>query len=298
MPDESDSSGIFRYALGVQYRGTHYCGWQRQHHGQPPRELQTIQLMLEQAIAAVANEAICVTCAGRTDRGVHAHEQVVHFDTRAVRPDKAWVLGVNSHLPDDISVLWVKRVAADFHARFSAVARSYRYFINNQAVRPVLSRELMTSVRRPLNHELMQQAAQYLLGTHDFSSFRGNSCQAKSPVRSVHHIEVRRSGAIVVLEVKANAFLHHMVRNIVGVLIKIGHGDKPVAWAGEVLDAKTRTAAAMTAPPHGLYLLAVDYPEIFALPRSHPAFLDAQGSFEAVLANSMLANPMLHGDFC
>lgn len=291
MPDESDSSGIFRYALGVQYRGTHYCGWQRQHHGQ--QELQTIQLMLEQAIAAVANEAISVICAGRTDRGVHAREQVLHFDTRAVRPDKAWVLGVNSHLPDDISVLWVKRVEADFHARFSAVARSYRYFINNQALRPVLSRELMTSVRRPLNHEAMHQAAQYLLGSHDFSSFRGSSCQAKSPVRCIHRIDVRRSGAMVVLEVKANAFLHHMVRNIMGVLIKIGHGDKPITWVRDVLDAKQRTAAAMTAPPHGLYLLAVDYPETFALPCSQPAFADAQGSFEALLASHVLV-----GDFC
>lgn len=293
MPDESDSSGIFRYALGIQYRGTNYYGWQRQYHGKPAQELKTIQSMLEQAISAIANESICVVCAGRTDRGVHAREQVVHFDTRAVRPDKAWVLGVNTHLPDDISVLWVKRVSLDFHARFSAVARTYRYFINNQALRPALSRELMTSVHRPLDHEAMHQAAQYLLGNHDFSSFRGSSCQAKSPLRVIHHLDVRRSGALVVLEVKANAFLHHMVRNIVGVLIKIGHGDKPVGWAKEVLEAKTRTAAGATAAPHGLYLLSVDYPESFALSQRHPETMEAKGSFEAVLADTMLA-----GDFC
>jgi tRNA pseudouridine38-40 synthase len=289
MPDESDSSGIFRYALGIEYRGTHYSGWQRQHN----QELKTVQLKLEQAISIIADETVTTICAGRTDTGVHAREQVVHFDTRAIRPDKAWVLGVNTHLPDDISVHWVKKVGPDFHARFSATARTYRYFINNQAARPALSRDLMTSIWRPLDHEAMHQAAQYLLGNNDFSSFRGNSCQAKSPVRCIHHIAVRRSGAIVVLEVKANAFLHHMVRNITGVLIKIGYGEKPISWAKEVLDAKMRTSAGVTAPPNGLYLLKVDYPEIFELPRRHPDPLEGKGSFEVVLANNMLS-----GDFC
>lgn len=298
MPDESDSSGIFygrkvRYAIGIEYRGTHYSGWQRQDIPRSdsvvslPTEapLSTIQLKIEQALSAIANESITSICAGRTDTGVHAREQVVHFDTSAVRPDKAWILGVNTHLPDDISVHWVKPVASDFHARFSATARHYRYFINNQATRPALSRELMTSIWRPLDHQAMHAAAQYLLGENDFSSFRGNSCQSKTPFRRVHHIDVQRVGAMVVMDIKANAFLHHMVRNIMGVLIRVGQGEKPVTWVREVLEAKTRTAAGITAPPNGLYLMKVDYPEHFQLPQRVVDPLNGGGPFEAVLAN-------------
>ncbi len=293
MPDENDSSGIFycgkvRYALGIEYRGTDYSGWQRQNHRDSKDSsltLNTVQLKIEQALSTIANERITTVCAGRTDTGVHACEQVVHFDTHAVRPDKAWVLGVNTHLPSDISVHWVKSVSPDFHARFSATARSYRYFINNQAVRPALSRELMTSLWRPLDHQAMHAAAQYLLGNNDFSSFRGHSCQAKTPVRHVHHIAVQRLGAIVVLEVKANAFLHHMVRNIMGVLIKVGYGEKPVTWVKEVLDAKMRKSAGVTAPPNGLYLMKVDYPDHFQLPQRILPPLKGDGSFEAVLTH-------------
>lgn len=290
MPDESISSGIFRYALGVEYCGTHYSGWQRQNNHETRGEnlaIKTVQSKLERAISAIANEQINVVCAGRTDTGVHAREQVIHFDTHAVRPDKAWVLGVNTHLPGDISVHWVKQVSVNFHARFSATARTYRYFINNQAGRPALSREHLTSIWRPLNHEAMHQAAQYLLGNNDFSSFRGSSCQAKSPVRLIHSIAVRRAGAVIVMEVKANAFLHHMVRNIMGVLIKIGHGEKPVTWVKDVLEARMRTSAGITAPPNGLYLLKVDYPEAFALPQFHLASLEGKGCFEAVLAHNI-----------
>lgn len=290
MPDESVSSGIFRYALGIEYCGTHYSGWQRQKNQEGSDAnlvIKTVQSKVEQAISAIANEPIATICAGRTDTGVHASEQVLHFDTRAVRPDKAWVLGVNTQLPDDISVHWAKRVKPDFHARFSATARTYRYFINNQSVRPALSRQHMTSIWRPLNHVAMHQAAQHLSGSNDFSSFRGSSCQSKSPVRLIHSIQVRRTGAVVVMEIKANAFLHHMVRNIMGVLIKIGHGDEPVTWIKEVLAAKSRTSAGITAPPNGLYLMKVDYPERFELPQSHFGPLEAGGSFEAVLAHNM-----------
>jgi len=194
-------------------------------------------------------------------------------------------LGVNTRLPGDISVHWVKPVASGFHARFSATARTYRYFINNQPTRPALSRELMTSIWRPLDHQRMHNAAQSLLGENDFSSFRGNSCQSKTPFRFVHHINVCRSGAMVVIDIKANAFLHHMVRNIAGVLIKVGHGEKPVSWVREVLEARTRTAAATTAPPHGLYLMKVDYPESFQLPQRAVDSIEGTGSFESVLAN-------------
>jgi tRNA pseudouridine38-40 synthase len=295
MPDEPNSSGIFysrkvRYALGIEYRGTNYHGWQQQSSRKSSisvTEIKTVQSKLEQAVSTVANEPITTVCAGRTDSGVHAREQVIHFETHAVRPDKAWVLGVNTHLPDDISVLWVKQVSADFHARFSATARTYRYFINNQAGRAALSREYMTSLSRPLNHEAMQQAAQYLLGENDFSSFRGNSCQAKTPFRCVHHIALQRSGAMIVMEIKANAFLHHMVRNIVGVLIKVGYGEKPITWVKEVLEAKTRTSAGITAAPHGLYLMAVDYPAEFQLPQLRVDPLVGRGCFEEVLANNL-----------
>lgn len=292
MPGENSSSGIFRYALGVEYRGTNYFGWQRQNNHEAkisrstPLPLRTIQLKVEEALEKVADEKIITICAGRTDTGVHAREQIVHFDTHAVRPDKAWILGVNTHLPDDISVHWVKRVESDFHARFSATARTYRYFINNQAQRPALSRELMTSIWRPLDHQAMHLAAQYLIGENDFSSFRGNSCQAKTPVRYMHHIQVQRSGSLVMTEVKANAFLHHMVRNMIGVLIKVGYGEKPVTWVKEVLDAKSRSSAGITAPAHGLYLMKVDYPDHFQLPQRAFDLSKSGASFEDVLANN------------
>lgn len=283
MPDEQLSSGIFRYALGIEYRGTFYCGWQRQEQrpgalsGETVRptsvqnnrsgQSKSVQGEIETALAAVANEVVSTVCAGRTDRGVHGREQVLHFATRARRPLKAWILGVNTHLPEDISVLWARQVPEDFHARFSATARTYRYVINNCAERPALSRELMTWIYEPLDAASMHRAAQFLLGENDFSSFRGAACQSKTPFRYLESIRVQREGEWVVVEVKANAFLHHMVRNIVGVLLEVGRGRRAESWVREVLESRDRCAAAATAPTNGLYLLRVDYPARFGLPQ-------------------------------
>lgn len=267
MPDELNSSGIFRYALGVEYRGTHYCGWQRQEprdHGSPQR---SVQAEIETALSRVADESVMTVCAGRTDSGVHGWEQVIHFDTRSRRPLKAWVLGVNSHLPDDISVLWAHQVPEDFHARFTATARTYRYFILNRFERPAISREWMTWIWEPLNEQAMHEAAQHLLGENDFSSFRGASCQSRTPFRYLESIRVVRHQDLIWVEVKANAFLHHMVRNIVGALLEVGRGRKPESWIKEVLEAKSRGAAGVTAPANGLYLMRVDYPLGFGLPQ-------------------------------
>jgi len=293
MPDERNSSGIFRYAIGVEYRGTHYCGWQRQEHRNaslpPAHPVQaSIQTCVETALGAVADEPVITICAGRTDSGVHAREQVIHFETRAVRPLKAWILGANAHLPDDISITWAKQVDASFHARFTATARTYRYVICNRPDRPALARDLMTWERRPLDPALMHEAAQSLLGENDFSSFRGSSCQSKTPFRNVHHIHVCGAGKIIVIEIKANAFLHHMVRNIAGVLMKVGSGEKPVTWVRDVLQAKNRAAAGVTAHPNGLYLMKVDYPEVFGLPQQLLKSLTQGGLLEGVLC----------GDFC
>lgn len=268
MPDEKLSSGIFRYALGVEYRGTRYCGWQRQENRQEAvQAIRSVQSTVESALAQVASESVVTVCAGRTDSGVHGCEQVVHFETHASRPLKAWVLGVNSHLPDDISVLWATQVSPDFHARFSATARTYRYLIYNTPEKPAIGRELATWIFEALDAEAMHRAAQYLLGENDFTSFRGASCQSKTPWRYLDFITVTRKMHWLVIEVKANAFLHHMVRNIVGSLIDVGRGRKPAAWIGDVLAARDRQVAGATAPAQGLYLLKVDYPAHFALPQ-------------------------------
>lgn len=285
MPDEKDSSGIFRYALGIEYRGTAYCGWQRQDDRLELRQ-HSVQFLVERALSSVAAEKIITICAGRTDSGVHAFEQVVHFETRALRPDKAWILGVNANLPDDISVCWVRAVPDSFHARFSATARTYRYFIDNSHRRPALARQLMTWMRYPLSEDDMHRAAQYLLGENDFSSFRGSSCQSKTPFRFVHHISVRRSGSMVVIEIKANAFLHHMVRNIAGALFMVGTGDKPVTWFESLLQEKSRSSAGITAPANGLYLLTVEYPAHFELPQSKPVALDKVDCFQGMLTGN------------
>lgn len=267
MPDEDFSSGIFRYALGIEYRGTHYCGWQRQERRQSDLPDASVQSKVEAAVAQVASEQVTIICAGRTDSGVHAYEQVIHFETRSRRPLKAWVLGVNSHLPDDISVLWVRQVSGDFHARFSATARCYRYVIRNAPARPAIGHELTTWIFEPLDAEAMHAAAQLLLGENDFSSFRGASCQSKTPWRYLESISVSRKQDDIVIEVKANAFLHHMVRNIVGALLEVGKGRKPVSWIKELLAARDRKLAGATAPASGLYLLKVDYPAHFTLPQ-------------------------------
>ena len=249
-----------RIALGIEYDGTSYNGWQRQKTGLG------VQQRLEEALSLVANEPVEVTCAGRTDTGVHASGQVVHFDTSAERSDRGWLLGANSNLPPDISVTWVKPVDDDFHARFSAVSRSYKYLILNRLQRSALHRERAWWVHQPLDEQCMHAAAQALLGEHDFSAFRAAGCQASSAMRDVTKISVTRSGNWVTLDVTANAFLMHMVRNITGTLAVIGRGEAPVEWLAEVLESRDRTAAGVAAPPHGLTLVDVAYPASFGIP--------------------------------
>ncbi len=250
-----------RVAVGVQYDGARFRGWQAQQPG-----VRTVQTTLEQALTKVAAHPIRLSCAGRTDAGVHGVGQVVHFDTTAVRSARAWVLGGNAHLPDDLSLNWACEVPDDFHARFSALARRYRYLILNQPQRSALWQGRATWHYRPLDAERMHQAGQALLGEHDFSSFRAAECQARHPIRELRELTVQRRGNGLVLEVEANAFLHHMVRNIAGVLMTIGSGEQPIAWAQQVLERRDRTQASVTAPAAGLYLLAVRYPEQFRLP--------------------------------
>ncbi|MCM2679243.1 tRNA pseudouridine(38-40) synthase TruA [Echinimonas agarilytica] len=258
-----------RIALGIEYQGTEYCGWQRQN------DVDSVQAQLERALSKIANEPLLVTCAGRTDTGVHGTGQVVHFDCEKDRGLRAWTLGVNTILPDDIAVRWAHPVNDDFHARFSATARRYRYIIQNQPLRPGILRFGVTHHHHPLDAQAMEQAATCLLGEHDFTSFRATQCQSKSPNRNIHHLKVRRFGGFVVVDVKANAFVHHMVRNIVGSLLLVGEGEKSAEWLKDVLEAKDRTIAAATSKPHGLYLVSVDYPEKFGLPSAPmgPLFL-------------------------
>ncbi len=249
-----------KFALGIEYDGHNYYGWQRQH------EVASVQERLEKALSQVANEPIAVQCAGRTDSGVHATGQIVHFETHADRKDVAWTMGVNGNLPSDIAVRWVKRVDDEFHARFSATARRYRYVIYNHRYRPAILHYGVTHYHQPLDESRMHRAAQSLLGENDFTSFRAMSCQSSTPMRNVSHIKVTRKGSYVVVDIKANAFVHHMVRNIVGSLLEIGCGNQPENWMAELLAAKDRTLAAATAKAEGLYLVDVDYPEHFGLP--------------------------------
>jgi len=259
-----------RIAVGIEYDGSAYAGWQAQ------AAVPTLQQVAERALGCVAAEPVSLTCAGRTDAGVHAHGQVAHFDTLAARSMRGWVLGANSELPPDVSVSWAVPVPGHFHARYCAEARTYRYLITNRLARPALLAARTAWIHRALDHERMQEAAQALLGQHDFSAFRSAECQAKSPVRRMERIEVERLGDAVVIEATANAFLHHMMRNIAGLLIAIGRGDRPVGFAREVLAGGDRTRNAATAPAAGLYLLAVRYPAAFALPapRVPAVFLD------------------------
>jgi tRNA pseudouridine38-40 synthase len=242
-----------RIALGIEYDGTNYYGWQRQDN------VSTIQEKVENALSQVAAQPIRVTCAGRTDAGVHAFGQVVHFDTDAMRPDSAWILGTNSNLPPDIRILWARHVSDDFHARYSATARQYRYIIYNNKVASAILRHRAMWVPFVLNEKLMREAGQYLIGEHDFSSFRGSACQSKSAMRNVMFLEVTRGAGMITIDIKANAFLLHMVRSIVGMLVKIGTSEKSPFWAKEVLEAHDRKVSAATAPAQGLYLVGVEY---------------------------------------
>ncbi|MDX1455517.1 MAG: tRNA pseudouridine(38-40) synthase TruA [Gammaproteobacteria bacterium] len=249
-----------KIALGVEYDGSRYSGWQQQPHAP------SVQEAVERALARVADHPVNLVCAGRTDAGVHACNQVVHFETGSERRERSWVLGCNSNLPDDININWARSVDETFHARFSATARSYRYVILNRWVRSALEANRMTWVHQPLDEQRMQRAARHLEGEHDFSSYRALACQAKSPVRTVEYIRVERNGELVTIDIKANAFLHHMVRNIAGVLVEIGKGEQPEDWSREVLGYRDRALGGVTAPPHGLYFLSAHYPDEYAIP--------------------------------
>lgn len=255
-----------RIALAVEYDGSGFCGWQKQSHGE-----RTVQTCVEQALSKVANHEVQVVCAGRTDTGVHASGQIIHFDTGAERTIHSWVFGANANLPKDVSILWAKFVSDDFHARFSAQYRAYRYVIFSRHVRPSFLAHRVTWEYRELDETRMRAAARYLVGEHDFSSYRAVACQAKSPVRTVSRLEVTRNGPLYFIDIQANAFLHHMVRNVAGVLMSIGTGEQEPEWAREVLEARDRTLGGVTASPHGLYLSEVGYPEHFDLPRLSPA---------------------------
>jgi len=253
-------AALMRIALGVEFDGSGYCGWERQ-PGAP-----TIQGVLETALSRVATEPVATVCAGRTDAGVHAYAQVVHFDTTVAREPHAWVHGTNTHLPAAIRVLWARRVGDSFHARYSAQSRFYQYLVLNRSVRPALLSGRAAWEYRPLDVALMQDGADYLLGEHDFSAFRAAGCQSKTPVRRVHRLEVSRRGDLVVVDVSANAFLQHMVRNIVGSLLCVGYQKHKPHWVLDVLRGLDRRRAGMTASAAGLYLVGVRYPNSFRLP--------------------------------
>jgi tRNA pseudouridine38-40 synthase len=255
-----------RYAIGLEYDGSEFLGWQVQ------RQEPTVQGCVEQALTRVADHEIRVTCCGRTDTGVHALGQVAHFDSDANRSERQWMLGANSNLPPGVCVLWIRAVDSSFHARFSAFARSYRYLVLNRWVRPALEARRMSWCREPLDADKMHAAAEALRGEHDFTSFRAGDCQARHAVREIQEIAVTRSGDLLRLDVTANGFLYHMVRNIAGTLIKVGLGERATDWVKEVLEARDRSVAAPTASPEGLYFVRPRYPAEYRLPDKAAAF--------------------------
>jgi len=255
-----------RIACRVEFDGSRYHGWQ----AQPHLPVDTVQEVLEEGLSSVAGAPVRIHCAGRTDTGVHGFGQVVHFDAPVERSAKAWVLGTNANLPPGIRLHWAVPVDDDFHARFSALARRYRYIVANTPVRPALMLGQVTWYRYSLSERAMHESAQCLLGERDFSAFRAASCQSTTPMRNLQHLVVSRWGDLVVFDIQANAFLHHMVRNIVGSLLVVGSGRRDSGWIGELLAAGDRSAAADTAPPDGLYLVAVEYPARYRLPPTPP----------------------------
>lgn len=272
MPEGQDlPSGVSRFAAIVQYKGADFCGFQRQKHSP------SVQQELELALSYVADCPVKIHCAGRTDTAVHASHQVIHFDTSADRSGYSWVQGANSQLPDSISLIWADKISQDFHARFSAGARTYRYVIDNSPTRPAIMAAAVTWFKKPLDISLMQQSCEYLLGEQDFSAFRGSGCQSNSPWRNVHKANVYRRGNLVIFEITANAFLLHMVRNIVGSLLEVGTARQKPQWIQQLLAQGDRCKSAATAAPDGLYLVAVDYPAGFGLPvlAKGPVFLPA-----------------------
>lgn len=258
-----------RIVLGLEYRGAGFCGWQSQSSGCG------VQDVLEAAVSAIAGQAIVVNAAGRTDTGVHAAFQVAHFDTSAKRPLTAWVRGVNSHLPAGVAVLWAREIGEEFHARFAAMQRGYRYVLLNHPVRPGLNSGLIGWHHRPLDAAAMNLAAGQLIGRHDFSAFRAAECQAKSPVKDLRLAHVERRGDYLLCDFRADGFLHHMVRNLMGCLIQVGAGARSPAWMREILESRDRTLAAPTFEAAGLYLTHIRYPAHFALPESSERWLFA-----------------------
>lgn len=249
-----------RIALGLEYDGSRFCGWQSQADGC------SVQDALERALAAIAGHPVRVVAAGRTDAGVHALAQVVHFDTQAVRPESAWVRGTNTHLPPSVAVLWARPVPEDFHARFSARERGYRYLLLNHPVRPAVASRRVGWFHQPLDLERMREAARHLIGEHDFSAFRSSECQARTPVRTLSRLAIRREGGLFIFDFWANAFLHHMVRNILGCLVCVGKGAHPPEWLAQVLQGRDRELGAPTFPADGLYLSGVRYEPHWNLP--------------------------------
>jgi tRNA pseudouridine38-40 synthase len=249
-----------RIALGIEYDGSAYSGWQLQAHAR------SVQAELERALAGVAGHEVKLVAAGRTDAGVHALMQVAHFDATVVRPEHAWSLGGTAASAGDVTVLWAREVPGQFHARHSALSRTYVYRILNRRMRPALDRLRVCWVRRPLDAGRMHRAAQCLLGERDFSSFRAAGCQSSTPMRRVFDVGVERHGDVVEITVRANAFLHHMVRNLAGSLLLVGAGDRSEDWLAGALEARDRTRTGPTAPPHGLYFAGPEYPAGFGLP--------------------------------
>lgn len=254
-----------KFAAGIEYDGRAFCGWQSQ------KGVRTVQDCVENAISKVADHDLRVICAGRTDTGVHAVGQVIHFETRARRSMRSWVLGANANLPQDVCVKWVQPVNDSFHARFSVISRRYRYVVMNRWVRPAVLAGRVTWCHQALDENRMQKAARLLRGEHDFTSFRALACQSKSPVRYVHAVDVNRCGDFVYIDLHANAFLHHMVRNIAGVLVTIGKSEQTISWVSELLELRDRAQGGVTAPPDGLYLVSAEYGTEFGFPRAADA---------------------------
>ena len=246
-----------KIALGVEYLGTDFHGWQIQKSG-----LRTVQGVVEPALSKIANHPVRVFCSGRTDAGVHAQEQVIHFETQTTRTEGAWLFGGNANLPSDVNFKWAKEVNDDFHARFNAHARSYEYKIHHHPVRSSLKTAYYLWEPRSLNIDDMRKAAAFLVGEHDFSCFRGSMCQAKSPIKTIEYLQIDEIGDDLIIKVKANAFLHHMVRNLVGTLLKVGRGEESTEWMLSVLDSKDRKEAGPTAEPQGLYFVKAHYQNI------------------------------------
>jgi len=255
-----------RYAIGIEYDGTEFFGWQRQSHAP------SVQQVIENAVATVANHPVTVVCAGRTDTGVHARGQVVHFDSPSERTQRQWILGINSNLPDTVRVLWVRVVDDSFHARFGAFSRSYQYSIMNRWVRPAIGVSHYAWCRSRLDEAQMHKAAQVLLGKHDFSTFRSAGCSAPHAIREVTEISVRRREDVVNIDITANAFLYHMVRNIAGSLIAVGRGEKSCQWFAKVFRSRDRKLAGVTAESQGLCFMNVRYEPKYDIPENPEAF--------------------------